>query len=102
MPVTMYSAKDTIMDMTYKDPVSCRNWHIMSAQEMLILYYFLNWIPYLAGTYRETIESENNLHDLEIAWTEWKKIFDCCDKGLQYKIQQNWLKIYTKLIPKLQ
>lgn len=25
MPVTMYSAKDTIMDMTYKDPVPCRN-----------------------------------------------------------------------------
>ena len=42
------------------------------------------------GTYKEAIESENDLHDLKTLQIEWKKNFDCCDKGLQYKIQQNW------------
>lgn len=43
MPVTMYSANDTIMDMTYKDLCHAETvWHIVSAQEMLTLYYFLN------------------------------------------------------------
>lgn len=80
---SLYSAKDPTMDMSYED-------HSEYSGNVNYIHIYLNWIPYLMGTYKEAIESENDLHDLKTLQIEWKKNFDCCDKGLQYKIQQNW------------
>lgn len=86
MPVTVSNAGHSIMDMSHKDPVSCRNCQAHSGCSINVSFTLL---PYLVGINKEVIENEEEICVIEKTGQRVdKKFFHCCDKFLYSKIYQ--------------
>lgn len=62
MPVTVSNAGHSIMDMSHKDPVPCRNCQACSGCSINASFTLL---PYLVGINKEVIENEEGICVIE-------------------------------------